>query len=184
MTQSPMIRFAAVLCLALIAGCASSRTLGGSINEIGAGTELKAMLFADRGHDYSDVDLTIYEGRLMLTGTMRSEEGREQLVENAWKADGVKQVIDEIFVGERTSLGQGLEDTRVDQTIRARYLTAGNIRSANYKIAVSDGVVYLIGVARDKEELDEALEKARSVSGVKAVVSHVVYRTPPSGPNG
>lgn len=183
MTQS-LIRFAAILCCVFAGACASSRTLSGSLNEIGAGAELKALLFADRSYDYSDVDLTIYEGRLMLTGTMRTEEGREKLVEKAWKADGVTQVIDEIFVGEHTTFGQGLEDTRIDQTIRTKYLTAGNVRNANYKIAVSDGVVYLIGVARDKNELDEALEAARTVSGVKAVVSHVVYRTPPSGPNG
>lgn len=182
MTQ-PFIRLAAILCCAAAAACASSRTLGGSVNEIGAGAELKAMLFADRSYDYSDVDLTIYEGRLMLTGTMLTVDGHKKLVENSWKADGVKQVIDEISIGEHTSFGQGLEDTRIDQTIRTKYLTSGNIRNANYKIAVSDGVVYLLGVARDEDELNGALEAARTVSGVKAVVSHAVYRTLPAGPN-
>ncbi len=177
------IRLAVVLCCLGAAACASSRTLGGSVTELGAGAELKAMLFADRSYDYSDVDLTIYEGRLMLTGTMLTEDGRRKLVETAWKADGMKQVIDEISIGEHTSFAQGLEDTRIDQTIRTKYLTAGDIRNANYKIAVSDGVVYLLGVARDEDELNEALETARTVSGVKAVVSHVVYRTLPEGPN-
>jgi len=182
MTQS-FTRLAAIVCCLAAAACASSRTLGGSLNEIGAGAELKAMLFADRSYDYSDVDLTIYEGRLMLTGAMLTEDGRKKLVESAWKAAGVKQVIDEISIGEHTSFAQGLEDTRIDQTIRTKYLTAGDIRNANYKIAVSDGVVYLLGVARDEDELNDALEAARTVSGVKAVVSHVVYRTLPAGPS-
>lgn len=176
----PFVRLiAATLCGLAVTACASSRTLGGSVNEIGASAELKAVLFADRSFDYSDVDLTMYEGRLMLTGTMRSEAGRKKLVDDAWKADGVKQVIDEIIVGDHTPFKQGLEDTRIDQTIRAKFLTSGDIRNANYGLAVSDGVVYLLGIARDEKELNEALEAARTVSGVKAVVSHVVYRTPP-----
>lgn len=168
---------AAFLATALLAaGCASSRNLGDSLSDIGADASLKATLFADRTHDYSDVDLTIYEGRLMLTGTMRSDSGRKKLVETAMTADGVKQVIDEIFVGDRTSFGQGFEDSRIDQTIRAKFLTSGDIRNANFKVSVSGGVVYVIGVAETEAELNAALEAARSVAGVSKVVSHVVYR--------
>lgn len=181
--MSSLLRLAALLCCVGLAACASSRTLGGAVNEIGAAAALKATLFADRNYDYSDVDLTIDEGRLLLTGTMRSEQGRKKLIENAWKAEGVKQVIDEIRIGAHTSFGQGLEDSRIDQTIRAQYLTDADIRNANYKIAVSNAVVYLLGVARDEEELQEALDIARSVSGVEAVVSHVLYRAPPQGPH-
>ena len=181
MAQPFIATLAAALLIAAVAGCASSRTLSGSVNDISADTTLKTVLFTDRSHDYSDVDLTIYEGRLMLTGTMRSEEGRRKLVENAWKAKGVKQVIDEIFVGDHTSFGQGVEDTRIDQTIRTKFLTSGGIRSSNYKIAVSGGAVYLLGVARDEKELNRALEAASTVAGAEAVISHVIYRTNPTG---
>ena len=169
-------RIAVLAALALTAACASSRTLSGSVNDLEANATLKAVLFADRTFDYSDIDLTIYEGRLMLTGTMHSEDGRKKLVENAWKADGVEQVIDEIFVGDDTSIGQGFEDARIDQQLRAKYLSSGNIRSGNYKIAVSGAVVYLLGVARDQDELDAALAAAQTIGGVEAVVSHVTLR--------
>lgn len=171
-----LVRAAALFACAALAACASSRTLSGSVNDLGANATLKAVLFADRSYDYSDIDLTIYEGRLLLTGTMHSEDGRKKLVENAWKADGVEQVIDEIFVGDDTSFGQGFEDARIDQELRAKYLTSGNIRNGNYKIAVSGAVVYLLGVARDEAELTAAVEAARTIAGVEGVVSHVVYR--------
>ena len=176
-----IVRTSAAALLAVCA-CASSRTLSGSINDIGSDAELKAILFADRAHDYSDIDLTVYEGRLMLTGTMPSEDGRKKLVENAWKADGVVQVIDEIFVGDDTSMGRGLEDSRIDGAIRTKYLTDGEVRSGNYKLSVSNGVVYVLGVARDQRELDEALRKASDTRGVKSVVSHVVLRSFPPPP--
>ena len=168
---------------ALLGACASSPTLSGSIEDIGSDAELKAILFADRTHDYSDVDLTVFEGRLMLSGTIPSEDGRRKLVENAWKADGVTQVIDEIFVGDDTAFGQGVEDSRIDGAIRVKYLTDGDVRSANYKMSVSNGVVYILGVARDQRELDEALKKASETAGVRSVVSHVVLRSfPPPAP--
>lgn len=180
MFTSPIRIAAAALALLALGACASSRTLSGSFNDISADAQLKAVLFADREFDYSDVDLTVYEGRLLLTGTMHSEAGRKKLVENAWKADGVEQVIDEIFVGDGTSVGQGFEDARIDQTIRTKFLTSDDIRSGNYKIAVSGAVVYLLGVARDEKELNKALEAARTVKGVEGVISHVVYRTFPA----
>ncbi len=176
--RSPLIRAAAIFGLmASLAACASSRTLGGSVDDLSANTTLKGVLFTDRSHDYSDVDLTIYDGRLMLSGTMRSEEGHQKLLENAWKADSVKQVIDEVIIADKTSLGQGFEDTRIDQALRAKLIADRGVTSGNYKFSVSRSVVYIIGVARDEMELDRVLNAARATAGVEKVVSHVVYRS-------
>lgn len=183
MPAQPITAFATRAALALLlfaaAACGSSRTLESSVSDISANTQLKSVLFTDRSHDYSDVDLTFYDGRLMLTGTMRTEAGRKKLVENAFKASGVAQVIDEIIIADKTSVGQGFQDARIDQTLRARLVTSDNVTNRNYKMSVSRGVVYLLGVARDEAELEKTLEVARSVSGVDAVISHVVYRTYP-----
>lgn len=169
---------AAALLLALASGCASSRNLDESVTDIGAESELKAVLFADRKHDYSDIDLTIFEGRLLLTGTMRSEEGRQRLIENAWKAGGVDQVIDEIVIGEKTPFGQGLEDARIEAALRSKLVFEGGVRSSNYKIAVSDGAVFILGSTLSERSLNEALDLARSTGGVEKVVSHVLVKAP------
>jgi len=161
-----------------LAACASSRNLDETFSDMAGNAELKGVLFSDRTYDYGDIDITLFEGRLLLTGTMHSEDGRRKLIENAWKADGVDEVIDEIFVGDDTSFGQGFEDARIDQTLRAKLITDKNASSADYKIAVSNAVVYLIGAARSQEELDRALELARTVGGVEKVVSYVTLRGP------
>lgn len=158
------------------AACASSRSLDKSFNDLSANADLKGVLFVDRSHDYADVDITVYEGRLMLTGTMRSEDGRKKLIENAWKADGVEQIIDEIFVGDKTPFGQGFDDTRIDQTLRARMIASDEVNSGDFKIAVSNAVVYLIGSAKTQSEIDKATELARSISGVRKVISYATLR--------
>lgn len=166
-------------CVALsISACTSSRSLDQSVSDLAANTELKGVLFADRSHDYSDVDISLFEGRLMLTGTMRSEDGRAKLIENAWKADGVDQVIDEIFIGDKTSVGQGLADARIDQVLRAKLITDGDVKSGRYKVSVSGGKVYMIGAARTQAELEEAVSLARTTGGVEKVISHIIVRLP------
>ena len=175
--MKPMI--AALACAAFSlagAGCASSRNLDESVADIGANAELKGVLFADRSHDYGDIDITIFEGRLMLTGTMKSEDGRRKLIENAWKADGVDQVIDEILVGDGTSLGQGIEDSRIDATLRTRLIADGDVKAGSFKTSVSKGVVYLLGVTSSERQLNAALDIARSIGGVEKVVSHVLLQ--------
>ncbi len=161
-----------------LAACASSRSIDDTFSDFSASSELRGILFSDRNHDYGDVDITIHEGRLMLTGSMATEDGREKLIENAWRADGVTQVIDEIIVGEGTGFSQGFEDSRIDQVLRARLIGAEDVTSGRYKIAVSKGVVYLIGDARTQAELDTALGIASSISGVEKVVNHVVVKPP------
>ncbi|MFN0023369.1 MAG: BON domain-containing protein [Parvularculaceae bacterium] len=167
---------AAILILALAAACSSSRNLDQSFTDIGADGELKAVLFADRQHDYSDIDITVFEGRLLLTGSMRSEEGRRKLVENAWKARGVDQVIDEIVIGDKTSIGQGFADARIDAALRSKLIVNDDVKSGDYKIAVSDGAVFLLGAVRSERSLTQTLEIARAISGARRVVSHVIVR--------
>jgi osmotically-inducible protein OsmY len=172
----PILSAIALASLAMLGACASSSNLDESFTDIGANAELKAVLFADRSHDYGDIDITIFEGRLMLTGTMKSEQGRQKLIENAWKADGVDQVIDEIIVGDGTSLGQGFEDSRIDATLRAKLIGDSDVKAGQIKASVSKGVVYLIGVTRSEAQLNAALDIARSIAGVDKVVSHVLVK--------
>ncbi|MEL6507891.1 MAG: BON domain-containing protein [Pseudomonadota bacterium] len=166
--------------IAALAACGSSRSAGANIDDVGANSTLKRVLLFDRQHDYGDVDITVFEGRVMLTGTMRSPDGQSRLVENAFKASNVVQVIDETVLAERTSIGQGLEDSRIDRALKTKLLTDRGVTSRNYKVAVSNGVIYLLGVARDEVELGRVLNLATSTSGVRRVVSHILYQDDPS----
>lgn len=170
-------RILVVFAALAMTACASSRSLDQSFSDLSGNASLKSVLFSDRTHDYGDIDTTLYEGRLLLTGTMLSEEGRSKLIENAWKADGIKEVIDEVQIAEKTSFGQGFEDARIDQVLRARLIGDGNVTSSDYKIAVSGAVVYLLGASRSQQDLDQALQLARTVAGVEKVVSHVSLRS-------
>lgn len=174
LTCAPVAALFAAVAFAGLAGCATSPNLDETFSDIGSNADLKSVLFSDRHHDYGDIDITVYEGRLMLTGTMKSEEGHKKLIQNAWKADGIDQVIDEVLVGDGTSFGQGFEDSRIDTALRSKLVTHGDVKSGQFKMSVSKGVVYLLGVTHSQMDLDAALEMARTTGGVEQVVSHVL----------
>lgn len=163
---------------ALTSSCAGERTLGGSFHDIGAGTSLRSGLLFDGRHDYSDVDVTLRNGRLLLTGTMRTEEGRAVLDERARTVKGVHEVIDAIVIGDRRRPGETFEDARIHQEIGARWVASRTVDSRNFKISVVNGVVYVLGEARDENERAAALSDAQTVKGVRQVVSYVTLLFP------
>ncbi len=176
MALKKTLSFLVMLGAAIVLGaCSSSRTLDGTFNDIGADARLKRVLLADRSHNYADIDITVFEGRLLLTGTMLSDEGRLQLIENAWKAEGVQEVIDEIYVGDSTPFGQGFADARIDTALKARLVADQDVKSSDVKIAVSNGVVYLLGAVRSQKRLEKIVHHARTTGGVNKVVTHVLY---------
>ncbi len=51
------------------------------------------------------------------------------------------------------------------------------MREINYTITTVKGVVYIIGTARSKAELDRVVDRARNIGDVKRVVSYVRIRS-------
>lgn len=172
---------AAVLTLGALSlgACASSRSLSASFSDLEANAALTDMLADADTKRFQDVDVTIFEGRVLLTGTLPDLRAQQELVTAAWKVEGVRQVIDETFVGDGTKFTQGFTDTRIDTTVRTRLVAKSDVRASDVKIAVSNGVVYLLGVARDRNSLEAMVDTARKSQGVNKVVSHVIYMDAP-----
>lgn len=124
-----------------------------------------------------DLDSTVYEGRVLVTGTVPSEEWRAEAVKRAWKVDGVKEVYDEIQVGPDEGFMQDMGDTTVTSKLKAQLVGDGDVKSINYTITTVKGVVYIIGSARSQAELDRVVNHARNIGNVRRVVSYIRIRT-------
>jgi len=118
-----------------------------------------------------DLTATVYDGRLLITGTVPRAELKEQAEEIARKVDGVKEIHNEIEVGPPTNLAQDARDNLVSNTLRTQLLTDSEVRSSNFIVHTMDGVLYVMGYARNAPERDRVLSYARNLANVK----HVVY---------
>ncbi len=191
----PAAAIAAAIVAALVAGCANMVAAGGagaltaatqergfadaiSDTAIRADINLRWLAHGD-GEVFLSTILSVVEGRVLLAGHVKDPRARVDAVRLAWKAEGVREVINEIRVAEGRGIAGYGRDAWVTATLRSRLLLDKEIASVNYTIDTVGKVVYLMGVARNAGELARVRAHARDVSYVKRVVSHVVLKNDP-----
>jgi len=115
----------------------------------------------------------VYEGRALLTGVLASENQRAEAVGLAWGVDGVTDVLNEIVIGKAGGLGELARDSSITAELKTKLTFDEQVLAVNYAVVTTRGVVYLIGIAQDKAELDRVIARARDISYVRRIISHV-----------
>jgi len=158
---------------------AEERGLKGAGNDALIRVEINEAWITEDFDTFNRLNLQIYEGRVLISGRVPNQANADRAVELAWKAEDVREVINEIEIAE----GGGLDDFANDALINARLdselLFDSEISSINYSSRSVSGTVYLLGVAQDREELDRVFRVTRSIPNVKRVVSHVILKDDP-----
>ncbi len=159
-------------------GCAvvQEKTLGESLDETSAGTQIKSRLLANGGFaKFGETDVVVADRFALLVGRVPSEQDRVEAERLAREVNAVDEVANELVVADR-SIARAINDPFIAAQIRARIVSDNDIKGVNYNIHVYDGVVYLLGFAQSEDELRRAAEQASVVGGVKRVVSYVKMR--------
>ncbi len=152
---------------------AEERTLGDQVDDFTIGLAVGEGLFAHDERLFLDVSVDVTEGRVLLAGKVPAAADRVDAVRIAWQAEGVVEVINELQVDDTGDIGEYLTDVRISTELRAALLFDSRISSINFNVETVGGVVYITGVALTQAELDRAIDHARTISGVRKVVSHV-----------
>jgi len=159
---------------------AQERSAGNAVDDAGIRLALNNLYIEKDTKDlFANVDIRVSEGRVLLTGDVDKPETKVEAVRLAWKPKGVKEVIDEIQVNDKTGIIDYARDSWIAAEIRTKMLLEKNLRSVNYNAEVVNNVVYLMGIAQNHEELDKATYLASTTPYVKQVVSHVIMKDDP-----
>lgn len=160
---------------ATAAGTAAAQRRGfeGAVTDAGIQAEVNHLWFQHDVEMHRLLDMTVSEGRVLLTGRAATPEMRLDAVRLAWQARGVREVINEIEVSDRGGIADAAGDAWISTQLRSRLLFDRDVSSINYTVDTVNGVVYLMGVARGQAELDRVVGHARAIPSVKRVVSHV-----------
>ena len=140
-------------------------------------TRVRAKILEADNQLFSDVGVEVYEGRVLLTGRVPSEEKRAEAVKISWSVVEVKDVINEVAVSENPLLDLA-NDTWITTKLKSKMTFDKDILAINYSIETVGAVIYLIGIAQDKAELQRVLNHARSIDYVKRVVNHIRIKDP------
>lgn len=184
-----------LVCLTLLPGCAGLVVGGGGIGGMAAAqerplergakdlaikSELLSTYFQTQFDElFSSVDVLVVEGRVLLTGTVYTDDLRTTAVELAKQTEGVVEVLNELQLGPAYAVTKRLNDTWISTEIRARLLAALGAGQIDFWTTTHDAVVYLVGIAENQAEIQQVTDVARNVKGVEKVVSYIILRDDP-----
>lgn len=122
---------------------------------------------------FTKLKTKVNQGRVLITGVVQNPEHRVEAVRLAWQVDGVKQVINEVRVADSAGITGFLKDKYISSRLRTELTFNRDVQSINYSIDTVQGIVYMMGIAQNQAELNRVIETARTIAGVKQVVSYV-----------
>jgi len=120
------------------------------------------------------VNVTSFNRIVLLTGEAPTEAIKEEAGRLVRSIENVRNIINEIPIGEKSTLGSLSKYTFITSKVKSRFLASGKFQINHVKIVTEKGVVFLLGMVK-REEADNATEIASSTSGVSKVVRVFEY---------
>ena len=158
---------------------AQERSVGHAVDDTTIHAQVSSNLLQASEKLFIKVGVEVVEGRVLLTGSVPKPEDRVEAARLTWQVNGVKEVLNEIEVNDKSGLIDFAKDTWITTQMRTKMLTDSKISDINYSVETVDAVIYLMGIAQNQAELDRVTTHARNIRGVRKVVSHVILKDDP-----
>jgi len=122
----------------------------------------------------SRVKIQSWNGILLMTGEVTDEETKQVLVSKFSGIKGVRQVVDETSVDNKTPILKRSNDLWIANKVKSRMVLKTGLDANRIKVITTRGTVYLMGIVT-QEEAEKATEIAKTTRGVKRVVKVFEY---------
>ena len=151
------------------------RTTGTIVDDGIIELKVRAAIQADETlANQTHVNVTSFNGIVLLTGEAPGESLRSRVVEIARGIPKVRSVQSEIALQAPSSLLARTGDSVVTGKVKAALLANDALRGFRVKVVTERGTVYLMGLLR-QAEANRATDIARRVAGVQRVVKVLEY---------
>ena len=120
------------------------------------------------------VNITAYNGVILLTGEVATGELRTLAGDTARKSRGVRQVHNELQIRTPTSLISRSNDTWLTTKVKAKLIAEKNLKSSTIKVITENSVIYLMGLVTHSTA-DQAALIASKTRGAQRVVKVFEY---------
>ena len=123
------------------------------------------------------VDVNVNDGAVLLTGKVKTPEEKVLATKVTWEVRGVREVVNEIQVTDKSSIKDVAKDLAASAQLRGKLIADNSVSSLNFSIDVVNGTVYLSGVAADAEQMNRVVSHARELRFAQQVVNYITLRT-------
>ncbi|PHM43669.1 division/outer membrane stress-associated lipid-binding lipoprotein [Xenorhabdus szentirmaii] len=120
------------------------------------------------------VVVTVYQGKVLLTGQSPNVALADRAKQIASKVEGTDLVYNEIRQSHPVSLSRASADTWLTTKVRSKILASDSVRSSSIKVVTEGNEVFLFGIVT-RQEGEAAAKIASETSGVKRVTTAFTY---------
>ena len=152
------------------------RSLGTVVDDATIKLNLSAKFLKSENSLFLDVNSNVTEGRVLLTGLVDTQEIRIEAVRKVWEINGVREVINEIEVGDKTTLKEYMNDLWINTQVKSLAARTIGLRSFSYNFETIKGKVYIAGITSRPEQLQAIVESTKTIKGVNEIVNYVVIK--------
>ena len=152
------------------------KSLGTAVDDATIKFNISRKFLTSANNLFINIDTSVVEGMVLLTGIVKNQESRIEAVKIVWAVDGVREVINEIDIGDKTSIKEYANDIWITTQIKALATRDIGLRSISYNVETIKGKVFLAGITSRPEQLETLVNITKSVKGVKEVVNYVVIK--------
>jgi osmotically-inducible protein OsmY len=143
------------------------RTLGTQLED--RQIQLKAESSIARELKGTNVNVTAYNRKLLLTGEVPDEQAKKRAEAIAGSVENVAAVVNELQVGFTSSLTSRAADATTTTKVKAMFVDDTQLLANAFKVTTERGVVYLMGRVTEAEG-ERAAQTASRVGGVTRVI--------------
>ena len=162
---------------AAVAASSTDKGLSTSVSDNLISTKLNDKFIQNDSSLFVDVDVSVNDGAVLMTGKVKTPEEKILSTKLAWEVRGVREVVNEIQVVDRSSLKDIAKDLAASAQLRGRLIADSDVSSLNFSIDVVNGTVYLSGIAADTEEMNRVVGHARELRFAQQVVNYIKLRS-------
>lgn len=125
---------------------------------------------------FLEIDTSVIEGRVLLTGIVNTQEIRIDAVRRVWEIQDVVEVINEIEVGDKTTLKEYGQDLWINTQVKGLAVKTLGLRAISYNFETIKGKVYIAGITSRENQLEELIGLIETIKGVKEIVNYVIIK--------
>lgn len=152
-------------------------TVGNAIDDTVLNTRVRAALMANPYVNSYDFKIEVRKGDVLLSGFVNSQAELTLATELVQAVDGVKRVENKVTLkAGQTSLGNKVDDGITTAKVKAALMADPAIRSLDIRVATRVDEVQLSGFVNNQQQIDQAMQLAASVHGVRQVSNKMQIR--------
>ena len=152
------------------------RSFGSVVDDATIKVNLAAKFINSGENLFVDVNTTVLEGRVLLTGLVDNQEIRIEAVRLVWEVEGVREVINEIEIGNRSSIKDYAADLWISTQARGIAAKTLGLRVVAYNFETINGKIYVAGITTKPDRLEELISALKNIKGVVEIVNYVVVK--------